>query len=57
MASQRIKAQHGGNPYYVHVFNPETVALTRNGQTTCFTREDLANVFTALLDTLESALQ
>lgn len=56
MASKRIAA-HRGNPYYVHRFNPETVALTRNGQTTTFTREDLANVFMALLDYLESALQ
>lgn len=43
-----------GQPYIVHAIGGERVAVARGGYTIAFTRNDLAAVFTALCDLLES---
>jgi hypothetical protein len=43
-----------GRPYSVSVINSQHVAVSRNGYTITFTRQDLANVFEALYKLIES---
>jgi hypothetical protein len=43
-----------GRPYSVSVINSQHVAVSRNGYTIPFTRQDLANVFEALYKLIES---